>query len=189
MSKAIPTPDRERLMSILEYNPETGGLTWKPRFLADFNDGGHQAAHNVAKWNGKHAGKPAFTATKGDGYKHGAIFGRNYTAHRVIWKMVHGVEAEDIDHINGVRSDNRLENLRSVPRSINGKNISRQARHTTPGTGVRKNNRGKWQAYILADGKFISLGCHDTPEAALAIRKAAEVAYGFHPNHGREASV
>lgn len=188
MGKTLETPDQSKLLSMLEYDPETGRLKWLPRSEDDFRNGGHQAAHNVAKWNGKHAGKQAFTATKGDGYKHGSIFGRNYSAHRIIWKMVHGVEADEIDHINGDRSDNRLENLRSIPRAINLKNVARHTGRTNPGTGVRKHKTGKWQAYLCADGKFISLGCHDTPEAALAIRKAAEVAYGFHPNHGREAT-
>ena len=169
------------------YQPDTGLLFWAPRTAADFSNGGHLVGHNVAKWNGKHAGKRAFTATKGDGYKHGSIFGKFYTAHRVIWKMVHGVEADRIDHINGDRTDNRIENLRSVSHAINLKNAERHKSRTNPGTGVRKTKSGTWQAYLKNDGKFISLGCHDTPEAALAIRKAAEIAYGFHPNHGRKA--
>ena len=173
------------MKSLLEYHPETGALVWRVRSAENFKDGGHKIAHNVAKWNGKHAGRPAFTATKSDGYKHGAIFGRNYTAHRVIWKMIHGVDAEDVDHINGDRADNRLANLRSVARSLNARNAARAPGRTNPGTGVRRTTNGKWQAYIMLGRKFISLGSHETPETALAIRKAAEAAYGFHPNHGR----
>ena len=118
MSKTKPTPDTEILHSLMRYDPETGLLYWKARTSEHFQNGGHLAAHNVAKWNGKHAGKEAFTATKGDGYKHGALFGQNYSAHRIIWKMVHGEDADRIDHINGVRADNRLLNLRSVSTAI-----------------------------------------------------------------------
>lgn len=187
MTKPKPTPDVDVLNALLTYDAENGTLHWKPRTADLFKDGGHKIAHNLAKWNGKHAGNPAFTAKKGDGYRHGALFGNFYTAHRLIWKMVHGVEADRIDHINGDRLDNRLENLRSVSHAVNLRNVERHKGRTNPGTGVRKTKNGKWQAYLSPDGKFVSLGCHDTPEAALAIRKAAEVAYGYHPNHGREA--
>jgi|TARA_R100000455_G_C6268351_1_gene123822 hypothetical protein len=189
MTKSKPTPSTETLSSLLDYDPETGVLTWKPRAASGFNDGGHSAKHNVSKWNGKNAGKPALSSNHSAGYLHGSINGKFYTAHRIIWKLVHGVDVEQIDHINGDRSDNRIENLRAVSHAENLRNVARHKRRTNPGTGVRQTTGGKWQAYLSHNGKFVSLGSHETPEKALAVRKAAEVAYGFHPNHGRKADT
>ena len=190
MSKPKPTPSKEMLTSLLDYNPETGALHWKARDLGAFQDGGHSAGHNLAKWNAKFAGKPAFTAVKSDGYKHTNLGGQWVTAHRVIWKMVYGEEADRIDHINGDRADNRLANLRSVPTRLNAKNMARHKNATSPSNGVRKTKSGKrWQAFLYADGKFVSLGCHATPEEAAAARKAGQVAFDYHENHGRTAII
>jgi hypothetical protein len=48
-------------------------------------------------------------------------------AHRIVWKMFNGDEPDFIDHINGVRSDNRIENLRPATKTINKLNESLRA--------------------------------------------------------------
>ena len=188
MPKLTELPSVEMLNAMLRYEPETGFLFWKERDVSTFVDGGHSADHNCKKWNSRFKGKRAFTAKKGDGYLHSNLMGKWLSAHRVIWKMVHGVDPRTIDHINGDRSDNRLENLRSVSMSENLKNSARQKRFTNPHVGVRRTTHGAWQAYLNHNGKFVGLGCHDTVEKAIEVRRLAQAAYGYHENHGRNAT-
>jgi hypothetical protein len=92
----------------------------------------------------------------------------------------------DIDHINGNRNDNRWANLRGVERSINMKNCARRSDNTSGFTGVTWDGyRKKWRSTIFVDGRKHQLGRHDDFETACAARKAGNVRFGFHPNHGR----
>lgn len=94
--------------------------------------------------------------------------GNQYQAHRIAWLMSFGEwPTGDIDHINGVRSDNRLENLRDVPRSMNVQNVrvARSSNLSCGVLGVTPKNQ-KWQASIVSDGKRKYLGVFETPDAA-----------------------
>jgi hypothetical protein len=96
MNKPKPLPPVEVLNELLEYNPDTGVLRWR------VNRGGHE---------GKVAG------SKDGRYIRVEIMRKKYRAHRIIWKMVYGNDPDVdkvIDHINQVRDDNRLCNLRLV---------------------------------------------------------------------------
>lgn len=181
------TPDV--LRSLLDYDQETGVLTWKPRPAAMFRPGNQGAEVNAATWNTRYAGKPAFAAVTSDGYLYGGVFGRLHKAHRVCWAIHHGEwPAEDIDHINGVRDDNRITNLRAVSRAENARNKKRSPKNTSGATGVYWHNpTGKWLAHIGADGSKKHLGLFDDFSTAVAVRKAAEAAHGYHPGHGRRS--
>lgn len=169
-------PPQDYLRKILDYNPETGVLTWKKR------------EGLKGSWNAKYAGKPAFTSGNGHGYWCGAINSKNLLAHRVIWKLVYGSEPDQIDHINGIRSDNRLENLRNVSPQENQRNCVRQRNNVSGATGVIWNKQArKWHSKIVVNGKELHLGFFVDFEAAVAARKNAEVKYNFHANHGRAA--
>lgn len=108
----------------------------------------------------------------GHGYKRICINGRNYASHRVIWLMVHGRwPLGEIDHINAIRDDNRLCNLREVERRENAKNRTRSQRNTSDINGVYKpSHRGQWYAAI--GGKFI--GSFDTKAEAAEARSNAQ---------------
>lgn len=189
---AKPLPPQGVLRQLMTYEPETGKLFWKERGPEWFRTSGHTAEHTCNRWNSKFAGREAFTATKGDGYKHGSIGGQNYAAHRLIWVLMTGDEPDQVDHIDGNRANNRWSNLRNVSASINRRNASRHRDNRSGVTGVRRVSRGgwsKWQAFIQTKDGFIHLGVFELIEEATAARKAAEVAYGFHPNHGREAKT
>lgn len=162
----------------LEYDPLTGQLTWRPRTPEMFcGDVG-----KCNRWNGRHAGKVAGN-TSPNGYSQVQIMDKNYRTHRVIWAMVYGVWPDgDIDHINGVRDDNRLENLRVVDRSTNLKNMKQRKSHIT---GVYRGKSRPWRAIIQVNGEQKSLGSFDCFCDALKARKKAEKEYGFHENHGR----
>lgn len=187
MTNAKPLPSREMLNLLLKYDPDTGILTWRKRSPEMFEDGAQSAKWRCDRWNSRFAGKSAFSATKGDGYKHTKLMGHWVTAHRVAWKMITGEEPRNIDHINGDRADNRACNLRAASVSQNRKNSARKKNSTNPFIGVSRNGK-KWSARIFSDGVGVYLGTYDTPEKAYEVRKRAETEYGFHPNHGRAAT-
>lgn len=156
------------LKSILDYNPSTGIFTWKAN-----------RASTVRK--GDAAG------TKCKGYIVITIQGKRYQSHRLVWLYMTGnLPTDQIDHINGIKDDNRFCNLREVSNSENAKNSKHRINNTSGHVGVNFEYRGsKWTANIKVDGKKISLGRFDTKEEAIEARKLAEIEHGFHPNHGR----
>jgi hypothetical protein len=183
MNRELPSP--EFLRKILAYNPDTGELQWLERTPDMFIDAGKTASHQCKIWNALYAGKLAFATTNSVGYKVGGIFGKKYTAHRVIWALHHGEwPKNEIDHKNGIRTDNRISNLRSVIRAENNRNMSISKRNTSGHVGVSFDaRRGKYYASI--SGKF--LGYFDDMQSAIDTRRKAQVELGFHPNHGRQA--
>ena len=86
----------------------------------------------------------------------------------------------NIDHINGIRDDNRIENLRDCEQKYNTHNrcADKDTISTYKGVYWLKRNR-KWRAMITANGKRISLGCYDSEiEAAKAYDKSAKYLHG-----------
>lgn len=180
----------QTLRQLLRYEPETGELFWRERPVEMFEaTGGRTASHAAANWNSRYSQKPALFSDNGKGYKHGSIFDQKHFAHRVVWALHFGYWPKgDVDHINGNRADNRIENLRAVTRSENLCNAKRSKRNTSGVTGVFWDKTySKWDAQIFIRGQRIHLGFFDDFAAAVAARKTAEARYGFHPNHGRAA--
>ncbi len=143
--------DNKLLREQFDYAPETGLLTRRTR------------TSNRVK-----IGDVVGSLAAG-GYLLGTFLGRRYYVHRLIWCWVNGDWPDkDIDHINGVRSDNRLSNLRAASRSENLQNRkSASARSSTGLLGVKR-NRNRFQARISVNGRNISLGCFATAEMAHA---------------------
>lgn len=108
---------------------------------------------------------------------------KTYRVHRLIWEMHCGTIAagHEIDHINGNKADNRIENLRLVSRAENAKNLKLQSRNTSGVSGVIYMNN-KYRVTIGA--KY--LGYFDTIDEAIRARKSAEERNGYHVNHGRK---
>ena len=120
------------------------------------------------------------------GYVRVGVEGESYYAHRLIYKLVHGEDAEQVDHINGVKTDNRISNLRSVSNRENGRNRKVSSNNSSGCPGVSWNCKGRlWEVRINADGRRIFLGGYSDIDLAIAVRKAAEVQYGYHENHGK----
>lgn len=175
--------DPELLRQLIRYDAETGALTWLRRDRRHFT-----TDRNCNAWNTRYAGKPALAADNGVGYKIGSIFERHFLAHRVGWAIVHGEWPDVIDHINGDPADNRLCNLRSVDWGGNCRNQRRNQRNTSGVVGVGWSAAAKkWLAQIGIGREVKYLGIYDCKSDAIAARKAAEIKYGFHPNHGRAA--
>lgn len=122
-----------------------------------------------------------------DGYRQVNIKGKKYKAHRIIMMLCFGhiPENAEIDHINHVRDDNRLCNLRFVTRSENRKNQSVSSKNTSGVTGVYFSKAKKqYVAQICVDWKVIYLGSYDTLEDAAEARRQADRKYKFNNNHG-----
>lgn len=177
-SKTLPTP--EYLRKRLRYEPETGKLFW-----LDCDDMRPQ-------WKSRFVGKEAMITMSSHGYFSARFSGCAVYAHRVIWAMVHGEwPVGEIDHINGNRSDNRIENLRHVTKSENAKNKRRPSNNSSGVSGVHWFKRDqKWQAQIsIGSGRSKHLGYFSTLEEAAAARLAAEREYGYTDRHGKEPAV
>ena len=140
--------EQQYLNSILRYDSETGVLTW--------------AESRGSKKIGDVAG-----SLTSQGYIDVGLDGRLVRAHILIWIMVFGKRPDgQIDHINGERSDNRLENLRDVSAIQNSQNIrSPTSRNSSGFLGVYYRN-GKYAAQICTNYKVKHIGTFETPELA-----------------------
>jgi hypothetical protein len=142
----------DRLKEVLHYDPSTGVFTWAT------NMGGRGKVGAVAGWSHQ------------DGYMEIGVFGRKVRAHRLAWLFVFGRwPICQIDHINGDRADNRIENLREVTDKENRQNL-RTAMVTNKTTGLLGSaptaNGKRWMAKISLHRKQIYLGTFDSPELA-----------------------
>lgn len=119
------------------------------------------------------------------GYYLVQMFGKKYKAHHLAWLYEYGeLPSTQIDHINGNRADNRIDNLRVVSNQENSKNSKKFNNNTSGYTGVSK-FKNKWRAYITVNGKQKHLGVFDSILDAVAKRQEANILYGYHINHGR----
>lgn len=160
-TRPIPLPD-EFVKAAFTYDPETGVIFWK---IGGDRIRGKQAC--VWKNTGKYRAVP--------------FMGLTIVAHRLAWFLHHGKWPEQvIDHINGVRSDNRIANLRDVSQSINAQNRTAIRVNTKSGyLGVKPNRSSKknpWQAQIRfpLEDRVKYLGCFPTAEEAHAAYIAAK---------------
>ena len=123
-----------------------------------------------------------------DGYRRVGIKGKTYQEHRIIMMLCFGhiPENAEIDHINHVRDDNRLVNLRFATQGENLKNQSVSSKSTTGVTGVYFSmSRNKFIAQIKVNRQVHYLGCYNTLEEAAAARAEANLKYKFNNNHGK----
>lgn len=138
----------ERLKQLLHYDPETGAFT---RIAKKFNE----KIGSVNNRAGNH------------GYIRISVDGKLYLAHRVAWLYINGEWPNVIDHINGNRTDNRLENLRSVTTRVNSQNRKSPPKHNRSGLmGAKKVSDNSWRAIISIGGKQRNIGSYKTPEEA-----------------------
>lgn len=166
MSDKILT--QEYLKQLLSYCPDTGVFTW----LVDKGPRGkkgHAAGYHVSR-----------------GYFGIEIDQKPYKSHRLAFLYMNGsLPDHQVDHINHDRADNSWANLRLATSGTNSKNRTMQSNNTSGVTGVIWDKRkSAWRAVINVDRVKISLGYSQDKSKMIAARKAAEIKYGFHANHG-----
>lgn len=169
-------PSIELLRQLLRYEPETGRLFWRERSAELVSDQAHADTFNT-----RFAGKEALTSTRPDGYKYGTLQRRTITAHRVAFAIHYGYWAPaDVDHINGVKGDNRACNLRAATRGQNLRNRRPKKASTSRYIGVCKSSSSKkWMAQIKIGDRNTVLGLFSCEkEAALAYDRAAAIHHG-----------
>ena len=140
----------ERLRELFSYDPETGFFTLLKRRMGSRQKVGH-IQDQLHK-----------------GYVCATIDGHQYRCHRLAWLYIHGVwPNQSIDHINGIKTDNRILNLRDVSHSVNMQNIKTvNATSTTGVLGAQKDYKGRFKSLIQVDGKKRYLGYFKTAEEA-----------------------
>ena len=163
----------EYLRSALDYDPETGVFTWKPR-------------PGDAQFNAEHAGNRAGSESPRRPpyvYRSIGIHGVLYLEHRLAWLYVHGAWPPNrIDHINGDTRDNRIANLRPATAGENRAN-SRTNRNNHLGVKGVSLCDGKYRARLRCRGKMYELGTFQTIEEAKAVY--AEAAAEHHGEFAR----
>ena len=157
-----------RLFSgLFDYKSETGKFYWKVR-----------RAPNALK--GQEAGVVSH------GYISLTVHSVKYKAHRVAWLLTYGNWPEGmLDHINGIRDDNRISNLRLANDSQNSMNRGIRSDNTSGISGIHfHKNLNKWRVQIEVGEKRRHIGVFNSLSEAKAARIAAEALYhGAFPRH------
>ena len=150
---------QQYLKECLDYNPDTGIFVWKKRPLHHFKDSRSANSAN-SRMNSK-----KITNMDSCGYIQVKINSIIFQCHRLSWLYVYGYMPENqIDHINGVRNDNRIVNLREATRSENQQNQSNPHGETSCkklGVYYHKKNE-KFYSMIGINGSKKYLGCFNT---------------------------
>lgn len=185
MANSISISD---IRALISYNPITGDLSWRDRVGGGV--GASPGVEYARKWNFRHSGKPALSIIDDKGYKHGRVLSVNIKAHRAAWAIYYGYWPEVfVDHINGDRSDNRIENLREATRSQNARNRVSTKNSTSRYLGVHWNSRDKiWESQISDGVNVMRIGKHNCEiMAAKAYDAAALEIHGefAKPNFGK----
>lgn len=166
---------RDMVESRFHYNPATGEF--------------HRTSI-VDRWGNDTAVWRKVGTPRSDGYLEMTAFGMSLKLHRVAFLYMTGTfPAGEVDHINGIRSDNRWSNLRVVSKSENMRNRGMNHNNTSGVPGVTWFDEcERWRARINVNGERVCLGLFKTFDEAVAARQGAEHILGYHTNHGARPS-
>lgn len=146
-------PPIDILNELFSYNPSNGLVTNKTNRSSRSRQG------DIVGWTDKHH------------WLRVGIDGKQYLLHRIIWLLHTGNDPfpYEIDHINRIRNDNRIDNLQLVTKQDNLKNRGLNSNNKTGYPGVSK-RRNRYKAQYMSNGKLHLLGTYDTAyEAHVAI--------------------
>jgi len=169
----------EYLRECLDYNQDTGAMTWLKRPSHHFSTNAAMMA-----WNGRYAGKKAGTINS-RGYVTVLVDSKSLLGHRVAFALFHGRWPDAyIDHADGVRSNNAISNIRECSRSQNSMNRPLFKNSRTGLKGAKFIREGKYRSSIKVNSKTIHLGYFQTAEEAHAAYCEAA-----NQNHGEFANL
>ena len=154
----------------LSYNNLTGELTWIKRPSKKIFKG-RRAGHELKS-----------------GYRAITFLGTSYQEHHLIWFINYNEWVQEIDHINQIKSDNRITNLRSVTHQENSMNMKQLDNTITGNQGIYYNrSKDRYTATIRMNGKVVfSKSCAPHLVEDLIIERQTKlIELGFHPNHGK----
>jgi HNH endonuclease/AP2 domain len=159
----------EQLRDLVDYDPTTGVFTWKARKVMN---------EYVASWNTRYAGT-VINNVGATGYAIITIAKRYYRAHRLAWLYVHGTwPSGHLDHINRIRTDNRIENIRPATVTENMWNAGVRSDNTSGRKGVGwDKSRRKWTARARINGVVKHLGRFDNLSDAAAAYDTYAIAH------------
>jgi len=164
MKKRVPIEYYEKAKEVISYNPETGLFTWNISTTNSLKSG-DLAGTNMSN------GYRVITITIDGVYK-------KPLCHRLAWYFINNELPINVDHINGIRDDNRIINLRACTPSQNNMNRKVAGCNSSGKTGVSKNsNTGKWEAYIKINRKRKHLGHFVNKQDAINARIKGEKKY------------
>lgn len=128
-----------------------------------------------------------------DGYIGIAINGQRWLAHHIAWYYIHNEWLDEIDHKDGNRSNNRLNNLRPATRTQNNGNSNgwgkRKKSGLPRGVYYHPGDKTRFRSQIYVNYKAVHLGCFDTiNEAEKAYIEAARIHFGEFAKGGLDAS-
>jgi len=167
---------------VLDYNQDTGIFVWKRRARIYFN-----CDRSWNRWNNRYSGKVAGSVAS-HGYIRICINNVRHLAHRLAYLYVHGVMPKNVLHDNQNPLSNGINNLKDGTHKENLRNTRLSKNNTSGFNGVYWSiGKRKWCAQIMVDGRCIPLGVYVSKRDAIAARKAANIKYGFHKNHGKAA--
>jgi HNH endonuclease len=147
----------DRLREYLNYDPLSGTFT-------------HLTDHPL--WHFRQGDMAG--GTDSSGYVIVGVDGRRYKAHRLAWLFMTGEWPQDcIDHRNGIRDDNRFENLRDVSSRENNTNKAAHRSGKLPGVTFQPRREKPWRSRITLDGKQRYLGNFRTAEEAFGAYQSA----------------
>lgn len=158
MSKEI---SQSYIKSIFNYDPDSGVITFR------------------------HSRKPLSTMST-NGYLVARLGNEFFMSHRIAWVIINGMipEGVEVDHMDGDKLNNRIENLRLVSHSVNMKNVGKRKSNTSGVTGVTITKSGKYRARVKSNGVYILNASCETLEEAASLVKKVRLENDFTDRHG-----
>lgn len=153
-------PPLELLQELFDWDLEAGRLIWRVTRGSAVKGGDVGTVNNC-------------------GYLSTCVKGDRLLVHRILWRLGSGSDPEQlqVDHINGVRLDNRFCNLRLAERIENNKNVKAHCDNSTGYLGICEHTPGVYRVRIMAGGKNYHVGLFKSLQEAVAARRKAELEF------------
>lgn len=175
---------QQLVRELLQYDPETGVFTWRPRDERWF-----KKEMTWKTWNTRFAGTVAgniHTSKKGYSCINIRVLGKGCRAHRLAWIFMTGEEPPaEIDHLDGDATNNTWKNLRDGSRGVNRKNSAMTRRNSSGINGVSwdKTNH-KWLVQVGVSGRVRHVGRFASLDDAESAAREVRRELGFTDRHG-----